>query len=501
MHFDLLSSALPDFPTDLLTPAQMGDVDARAEAAGVSIFDLMDRAGTGVADVVRARWSPRPVLVLCGPGNNGGDGWVAAQRLADAGWSVRLVSLVPQTELTGAAAEHAARWSGPVEIWEGDGPALGETALLIDALFGAGLMRPLPPAVRRWLARASSLPLVAVDVPSGLDGASGAPLDWAPQATVTVTFHRWKPGHFIMPGKVLCGDLHLIDIGIPDAVRLLDRIDTQLNHPNLWQSALRPPRLADHKFTRGWAMIRAGHPENGGMAGAAILSSRAARRLGAGLVSLVTPAPLSDWPGTLVTTKPWTDACAETRTTAFLIGPGNGVGPVTRAAVLAAAATGKPLVLDADALTSFAGEAGILRRSLSGPCVLTPHEGEFARLFTDTPVDLAEGRLPRVRKAARWLGATIVLKGPDTLIASPDGTVIVQPSAPAGLATAGSGDVLAGLIVGLMAQGLSAPQSAAAGVWLHAAAGQRAGKQGIIAEDLVDNLPEILGNFMEKALY
>ncbi|MCK6443502.1 NAD(P)H-hydrate dehydratase [Elstera cyanobacteriorum] len=500
MALDLLTVA-PDYPLDLLTPAQMGAVDAQAAVAGLAVFDLMECAGTAVAEVVQARWTPRLVLVLCGPGNNGGDGWVAARRLRDAGWPVRLVSLVPLSALTGAAAAHAARWPGPVEVWEGAGPSLGETALIVDALFGAGLTRPLPPAVRRWLARTAALPLVAVDVPSGLDGGTGVPLGWAPQAALTVTFHRYKPGHFIMPGKSLCGDLHLIDIGIPANIRPPDRIETQLNHRRLWQTALRPPRLADHKFTRGWAMIRAGHPESGGMAGAAILSSRAARRVGAGLVSLVTPTALSDWPGTLVTTKPWGDACAEKRATGFLLGPGNGVGPATVAAVLAAAATGVPLVLDADAVTSFAGGADQLRRGLAGPCVLTPHEGEFARLFAGTPVDLTQGRLSRARQAARWMGATIVLKGPDTLIAHPDGRVIVQPWAPPALATAGSGDVLAGIILGLMAQGISALDAAAAGVWLHAAAGQRAGAHGMIAEDLVDFLPEILDKFIEKSLY
>lgn len=500
MRFDLFSTAPSESSLDLLTPSQMGEIDARAGDAGLSIFDLMDRAGTGVADVIRARWSPRPVLVLCGPGNNGGDGWVVARRLADAGWPVRLVSLISPEGLSGAAAEHAAQWSGAVELWQNDGPPMGETALIVDALFGAGLMRPLSPSVRRWLARAAHIPLVAVDVPSGLDGSSGEPLDWAPNATVTVTFHRFKPGHFIMPGKRLCGDLHLVDIGIPDQIRLGARIETRLNHPDHWRPVLRPPRATDHKFTRGWAMIRAGHPEHGGMSGAAILASRAARRLGAGLVSLVTPVPLSDWPGTLITTRSWSEVCGETRATAFLLGPGNGVGPATRAAVLSAATSGKPLVLDADALTSFAGEADSLRRGLSGPCVLTPHEGEFARLFAASPIDPGLGRLGRARQAARWLGATIVLKGPDTLIASPDGTVIVQPQAPAVLATAGSGDVLAGLIVGLLAQGLSAPLAAAAGVWLHAAAGEAAGNQGVIAEDLIDFVPRILEKFNEKLL-
>lgn len=498
MEFDLLSPVPPPIALDLLTPVQMGAVDGAAAAAGVSVVDLMERAGAGVAQAICARWSPRRVLVLCGPGNNGGDGWVAARHLAAAGWPVRLVTLVPRDQVRGAAAVQAARWDGSVALWTGAGPELADTALIVDALFGAGLTRPLPPPVRRWLARAAGVPLVAVDVPSGLDGATGVPYGWAPQAALTVTFHRAKPGHFIMPGKALCGDCQVIDIGIPPDILPDTRIETGLNHPRRWLAALRGPGRTDHKFTRGWALIRAGHPDSGGMVGAAILASRAARRMGTGLVSLIAPQPLIDWPGTLVANKPWAEACAERRATGLLLGPGNGVGEATRQAVIAAAATGRPLLLDADALTSFAGQAAVLRQALAGPCVLTPHEGEFGRLFTGTPVDLQAGRLDRARQAARWLGATLVLKGPDTLIASPDGQVLVQPDAPAVLATAGSGDVLAGMILALLAQGLSAPQAAAAGVWLHAAAGQAIGGPVGLAEDLIDYLPHIIGKFIEK---
>lgn len=487
-------------PHELYTATQMAQVDAKAAAAGIPVATLMARAGQAVAHAMIDRWSPRPILVLCGPGNNGGDGWVAARVLAERGWPVQIVSLVSRARLTGAAADHAARWTGPVTLWEGEGPAAGDAALLVDALFGAGLNRPLPPPVRRWLARHAALPLVAVDVPSGLDGSTGQVPDWAPQAALTVTFHRYKPGHFIMPGKALCGDLRLNDIGIPPTILPTDRPICRLNHPDLWSAFFRTPGLNDHKFTRGWAMIRAGHPSAGGMSGAAILSSRAARRAGAGLVSLVADLALSDWPGTLISTKPWVEICTERRTTAFLIGPGNGRGPATRTAVLAAAATGKPLVLDADALTSFAGEAELLRHALSGPCVLTPHEGEFSRLFAGTPIEALPGRLAKAQAAARWLGVTLILKGPDTLIAHPDGLTSVQADAPSALATAGSGDVLAGLIVGLLAQGFPAGVAAEASVWLHAHAAAAFRGAGMIAEDLIELLPDILLNFYEKSL-
>ncbi|MFY8105732.1 MAG: NAD(P)H-hydrate epimerase [Elstera sp.] len=490
----------PIGPTELLTTEQMAEVDARAAASGLSVETLMARAGQAVAEAIQARWSPRPVLLLCGPGNNGGDGWVAAQALANAGWPVRLVSLVPRAALTGAAASYAAAWQGEITLWEGDGPAAGDAALIVDALFGAGLNRPLPAAVRRWLARHNHLPLVAVDVPSGVDGSTGEVSDWAPQAALTVTFHRYKPGHFIMPAKGLCGEINLADIGIPAGTMPSTRPTCRLNHPAHWIDYWRKPGLADHKFTRGWAMIRAGHPEAGGMSGAAILSSRAARRVGAGLVSLVSPLPISDWPGTLISLKSWAETCAERRATGFLVGPGNGTGEATRAAVLSAAATGKPLVLDADALTSFAGEADLLRRALCGPCVLTPHAGEFARLFAGSPVLEVLGRLAQAQAAARWLGATLVLKGPDTLIARPDGLTTIQAYAPARLATAGSGDVLAGLIIGLLAQGFPAGAAAEAGVWLHSAAAQAYCEGGMIAEDLIARLPDILLNFYEKTL-
>ncbi len=490
----------PIWPTDLLTTAQMTEVDARAAASGLAVETLMARAGQAVAEAVQARWSPCSVIVLCGLGNNGGDGWVAARVLSDAGWPVHLVSLVPRDALTGAAAHHAALWQGEITLWEGDGPAAGDAALIVDALFGAGLNRPLPAALRRWLARHAHLPLVAVDVPSGVDGSTGEVSAWAQQATLTVTFHRYKPGHFIMPAKALCGDLHLADIGIPAEITLSTRLTCRLNHPAHWIDFWRKPGLADHKFTRGWAMIRAGHPAAGGMSGAAILSSRAARRVGVGLVSLVSPLPISDWPGTLMSPKSWEENCAERRATGFLVGPGNGAGEATRAAVLAAAATGKPLVLDADALTSFAGEAQRLRRALCGPCVLTPHAGEFARLFAGSPVLEASGRLAQAQAAARWLGATVVLKGPDTLIARPDGLTTIQAYAPASLATAGSGDVLAGLILGLLAQGFPAGAAAEAGVWLHTAAATAYCGGGMIAEDLIASLPDILLNFYEKTL-
>lgn len=475
----------------LLTPAEMSEADRLTIAAGTPGIDLMERAGAAVAEAIRQAYPRGPILILCGPGNNGGDGYVAARLLKDAGWPVRLAALAPP-RAGSDAAHHAALWRGPVE------PVLEEMAIgegiIVDALFGAGLTRPLDPPVRRLLARVESrhLPLVAVDVPSGLDGASGEPLGWAPQADLTVSFFRAKPGHWVMPGRALCGRLVIADIGIPDQV--LDRIKSAiaLNDESIWRRLLPRPDLASHKFTRGHLVIRGG----GKMTGAARLSARAARRAGAGLVSLCVPAEVApiyagDWPGTMVETVPWAEAIQDRRRTAFLIGPGNGADEATKDAALAALATGRAVVLDADALTVFSGDIETLRQSIEETLVLTPHAGEFARLFKGTPVVAEKGRLAQARKAAAWLGATVILKGADTLIAHPSGDIRIEGTAPPTLATAGSGDVLAGIVAALLAQGLPGFSAAQAAVGLHAAAARQAGA-GLIAEDIVDHLRTVI---------
>jgi len=474
----------------LLTPDEMSEADRLTIAAGIPGIDLMERAGAAVAEAIRQAYPKGPVLILCGPGNNGGDGYVAARLLKDAGWPVRLAALAPP-RAGSDAAHHAGLWRGPIEAVL-EGMAIG--GIIIDALFGAGLTRPLDPPVRRLLARIEShhLPLVAVDVPSGLDGASGEPLGWAPQADLTVSFFQAKPGHWVMPGRALCGRLVIADIGIAESV--LDHIKPaiSLNDETIWRRLLPRPGLTSHKFTRGHLVIRGG----GRMTGAARLSARAARRAGAGLVSLCVPAEVAavyagDWPGTMVETTPWAEATGDKRRAAFLIGPGNGTDQATKEAALAALATGRAVVLDADALTVFANDIERLRQSIEGPLVLTPHAGEFARLFKGTAVLEEKGRLAQSRKAAAWLGATVILKGADTLIAHPGGQIIIEGTAPSTLATAGSGDVLAGIVAGLLAQGLPAFSAAQAAVGLHAAAARQAGA-GLIAEDIVDHLCTVI---------
>jgi NAD(P)H-hydrate epimerase len=428
--------------------------------------------------------------VLCGPGNNGGDGFVIAQGLAAAGWPVRLSLLGSADKLTGDAQHHAARWQGPIEALQ---PATIEDAeLVVDALFGSGLRRALDANVSETLKAAADrgLPLIAVDVPSGVVGNTGESLGAVP-VDCTVTFTRKKPAHVVLPGRVLCGETVLADIGTPPEVLQAIPIDTWENAPTLWRAELPRPTLAGNKYGRGHALIYGGYP----MTGAARMAARAAARAGAGLTSIAVPqlaltiyasALTSIMVHPLSRPEDLSRLLGDSRYSGFLIGPGAGVGASTRTQALAMLATHRPVLLDADALSVFAGRVDELAEAIQGSCVLTPHDGEFARLF-----DAGGDKLERTRAAARRSGAIIVLKGADTVIAAPDGRAVVNTNAPPTLATGGSGDVLGGVIVGLLAQGMDPFLAAAAGVWLHGAAAADFGP-GLLAEDLPDLLPGVL---------
>ena len=463
----------------------MGRADALAIAGGQPGTVLMERAGRAIADAIGLRWTARPVAVLCGPGNNGGDGFVVARLLAERGWPVRLGLLGRRNALTGDAAHHAGLWKGPVEPLSPE--LLDGAGLAVDAIFGAGLSRPVD-GLPADVLRAVACPLVAVDTPSGVDGATGEVRGYAPQAAMTVTFFRMKPGHLLYPGRGLCGDTRLAEIGIPPEVLNEIRPQTWENRPGLWR--LPDLETETHKYRRGHCIVSAG-----AMAGAARLSAHAALRTGAGLVSItVTPRdmPLPAASPAAVILRPaaglpdFRDAAGEARVSAIVIGPGAGATPQTRMRVEAALATGKPCVLDADALTAFAAtpERLLAATRANGQAVLTPHEGEFARLFPK----IRGGKLARARTAAAASGAVVLLKGPDTIIAAPDGRAAINANAPPWLGTAGSGDVLAGITGGLLAQGLPPFDAAAAGVWLHGRAAQGFGP-GMIADDLPDALP------------
>ncbi len=477
----------------LLTPAEMAAVDRASVAAGVPEIVLMEHAGKAVADEIRRRWPhPRAVAVLCGPGNNGGDGFVAARHLAAAGWPVRLGLLGERGKLKGAAAHHAGLWQGKTEPAT---PALLVGAeLVIVALFGAGLARPIEGEAARIIdaMNASGLPVVAVDIPSGVDGATGAVLGAAPRAMLTVTFFRKKPGHLLMPGRAQCGDIVVADIGMPPGV--LTEAATFENGPALWLDAFPWPKLEGHKYARGHVLIAGGAR----MTGAARLSARAAARVGAGLVTLA--APRAAWPvyaaslqGTIVVPDAFASLLKDERRNAMLIGPGAGINDATRRNALAALKTKRAVVLDADALTVFAGKTKALFAAIKGATVLTPHEGEFARQFK-----LTGDKLARARAAAKQSGATILLKGPDTVVASPDGRAAINANAPPDLATAGSGDVLSGMVAGLLAQGLDAFRAANAAVWLHGEAAREFGP-GLVAEDIIECLPGALRRLKSAA--
>jgi hydroxyethylthiazole kinase-like uncharacterized protein yjeF len=459
------------YPTELLNPAEMARADAAALAAGVATETLMEAAGRAVARAILARFRPCRTLVLAGPGNNGGDGYVAARYLEQAGWPVAVAALGPPSPGTASAAA-AARWHGPMVAFTEAEAA--RAALVVDALFGAGLTRPLAPEIIQVL-RAVQAPLVAVDVPSGLDGATGQMLGYAPRAALTISFFRLKPGHLLLPGRALCGETVLADIGLPQAV--LQHIAPRCwrNHPALW--ALPSPDIGAHKYTRGHLTILAG----AAMPGAARLAASAARRLGAGLVTLhaetleLAAMLRADAPGQLVSDATLEALLPDARRKVWLAGPGLLPHDATRSAIRTLIEADKSLVADAGALMAASDTPELLR----GAAVITPHEGEFARLFGAPGADrLAATRLQAVR-----LGAVVVLKGPDSIIAGPDGRVIINNNAPPSLATAGTGDILAGAIAALLAQGMAPFEAAAAGVWLHGA-GAAAGPPGLIAEDL-----------------
>jgi NAD(P)H-hydrate epimerase len=486
----------PLAPEVLLTVEEMRAADRLAIERGAAGWDLMQAAGRAVAAEAQRRWDRRPALVLCGPGNNGGDGYVAAHELRRAGWPVRVALLGGAARLQGDAARAAALWNGPVEALE---PAVLERAeLVIDALFGAGLARPPEGAAAATIAAMNGrgMPCLAVDLPSGIDGDSGQILGAAVQAAATVTFFRRKPGHLLYPGRAMAGDVAVADIGIPAAV-LGDIQPRQFeNTPALWRHLLRKPRWDDNKYTRGQLLIAGGDI----MTGAARLAARAARRVGTGMVATVCSRSAHgiyalDSAG-VVTLIADSDAAfeqllADGRRNAILIGPGHGGGAPTRARTLAVLRTGRAAVLDADALTCFADAPRELIDALHPNVVVTPHEGEFRRAFPDIPATV--GKLARARLAARLSRATVLLKGADTVIAAPDGAAVINANAPAGLAVAGTGDVLAGIVGGLLAQKWPPAAAAAAAAWIHGLAAElAAGKEenSILPEDVIDKIGE-----------
>lgn len=508
-HVPIAVSGLSDLV--LLTTRETGEAERRALVGGTTGAILMERAGIAAAELCRG-FGGHSVAVLCGPGNNGGDGFVVARHLAESGWTAGVFALRADASWAGDAAQARERWQGAVLPFEAFDPEAFD--LVVDALFGAGLARPVTGAAAEVVARvnASGRSVVSVDMPSGVDGTTGEVMGVAVEATATITFGTAKPGHYLQPGRRYRGRLTVNDIGL---VPRASAAGIYRNAPALWALHYPWPDPNGHKYKRGHAVVVSGGASH---TGAARLASRAALRIGAGLVTLATPADALEINASQLTAvmvrvadgaAGLAEVLSDPRMSGVVLGPGLGVGAATRDLVAAALAPqperpetvrARVGLLDADALTSFADNAEALRRVIAtapGPVVITPHDGEFARLFSAQSWLHDGSKLDRTRAAARFLGCIVLLKGADTVIAEPGGRAAISDGGAPWLATAGSGDVLSGMIGGLLTQGMPPFEAAAAGDYLHTAAARLFGP-GLIAEDLPEMLPRALRDLAEQ---
>jgi ADP-dependent NAD(P)H-hydrate dehydratase / NAD(P)H-hydrate epimerase len=493
---------------EVLTTAEMERADRLTVAAGIPGFALMLSAGQAVAEAAMDLAEQGPILVVAGPGNNGGDGFVAAAELAARGREVSVILLCERDSLQGDAASAARGWKYPVLPFNPQ--AIGKPALIIDALFGAGLNRTVTGEPHEMIEaiNATGVPVLAVDLPSGINGTSAALMGTAIRATETITFFRRKPAHLLLPGRIYCGRVRVADIGIDADVLGEIQPQTFENVPQVWRTSFPIPGIDGHKYTRGHTIVISGDIAT---TGAARMSARGCLRAGAGLVTLASPRDalaVNAAALTAVMVRPidtvveFAELLTDQRLNTCVIGPGAGVSDRTRDFVLTALSGKRSLVLDADALTSFAGAPERLFEAIKASpdpqVVLTPHEGEFPRLFSDiSNKHPLRSKLERVRAAAERSGAVVLLKGPDTVVASPDGRATIAANAPPWLATAGAGDVLAGMIAGLQAQVVAAFAAASIGVWMLGEAAREAGP-GLIAEDLPEVLPAVFRHLYDE---
>ncbi|MBI2253759.1 MAG: NAD(P)H-hydrate dehydratase [Proteobacteria bacterium] len=488
---------MPPDVQPLVTSAEMRAAEQAYFARGNDSYGLMRLAGAAVADAIRLAHpaGAGPVLVLCGPGNNGGDGFVTAELLRQAGYEVGVAAMRHPEDYDGDAARAAKTWIAAGQLLPFDTGAFPRPALVVDALFGIGLDRKLEGKAAEaidWINR-SGAEIWAVDIPSGISADDGRVLGMAVHASHTVTFGWAKAGHVLFPGRHHSGALDVAGIGL-DRDLLPSGQMTFRNNPAAWRNVLPKPGPFDHKYSRGHALV-IGSSE---MPGAGRLAALAGRRIGAGMLSVAAPAAtlplyMADQPGIIA--KPaarpedLVEILMDRRISAVLVGSGLVPDAAAREAVITALSAGRAAVVDGGGLTAFADRPDDLFTLGRGDIVLTPHEGEFARLFPDLGPEL--GKVERVKRAARRAKAVIVLKGADTVIGAPDGRVLINDVASPYLATAGSGDVLAGLTLGLLAQGMPAYQAAGAAVWFHGKAGLALGA-GLIAEDLPGTVPGLL---------
>ncbi len=495
-----MNSRFPAISSYLVNVAAMGEADRLTISAGCPGILLMERAGKGVADaVMRMATASARILVVCGPGNNGGDGFVAARILQEQEYEVQLALLGDRARLKGDAAIAAATWKGgciPVTDAQPE-----DADIIVDALFGAGLSRALDGEAKVLVERInrSGKPVIAVDVPTGVSGDDGQVDGVAIQARVTVTFAARKPGHLLFPGAALAGHVEVVDIGIAEETLRSLHDGVYANGPELWGRAFPSLAYSSHKYTRGHALVLSG----GAMrTGASRLAARGALRIGSGLVTIAAPPEALPAHAAHLTaimlrgmngTRGFRSILADDRLNSIVLGPALGVGAVSRALVAVALTSGRPAILDADAISSFSGMAddlAVLTRH--GTAVLTPHDGEFSKLFKGKEQLFdSKSKLEKARQAAFFLGCIVLLKGPDTVIASPDGRVAINGNGTPLLATAGSGDVLAGMIGGLVAQGMPVFEASCAACWLHAESARLFGP-GLIAEDIPELLPKVL---------
>lgn len=488
-----------DVKNCILSTAQMNRADqitiAELHKQARGGADLMEEAGLSVVREITKDYSGLNALILCGPGNNGGDGFVIARHLKEAGWNIDVALLGAVESLQGDAYHMAKLWSGDVLPLNSD--AIRDHDVIVDAIFGTGLSKEISGDIKEVIEKANAklCGKVAVDIPSGIKGDTGEILGVAFKADQTITFCRAKPAHMLYPGRALCGEVIIADIGISNRTIMDVGPDIFKNNPQLWLGQFPHRENNAHKYHSGHAVVVSGDYIH---TGASRLAAKAALRIGAGLVSVSSPENAFSAHAAHLTSVMITDRSRlkedikDDRFNAWCIGPASGVTQESKDNAFEILGAGKRAVLDADALSVFENDPRSLFDAIKaredGWCVLTPHAGEFARVF---PYLMKLDKITAARNAAKLSGAVILYKGPDTVVAAPDGRCVISDNGPPTLATAGSGDVLAGMITGLMAQSMPSFEATCAAVWIHGECANEFGP-GLISEDLEKHIPSVL---------